>query len=429
MALTINKKTNTFEKNGKHFFYLADTCWSAFTNITDDEWEYYLDYRKNQGFNVLQINILPQWDASATDLKYSPFERKENGDLDFYNLNQTYFEHAKSMCQKAKEQGFELALVVLWCNYVPDTWASKLSPNDRIPLDAIDNYVKMVKQTFAKFEPIYVISGDTDFNTTQTIQYYKKTSDILREVSPKQLQTFHIKGRYMDLPQELETRADFIMFQSGHNGKVENMNMPITLAKHFYEIIDKPSFNSEPCYEQMGNSGQVYGRFYEFDIRRAAWMSILSGAYSGITYGAAGIYSWHKIGKSFISERGEGFDHPAFWNEAIHFPGAWDYGFIRHIFESYKIDKLIPNGKIIEFKNEQICCATTPQEDRIFIYLPINTQLYFNKDVSAYTIKIYDLEDGRIGYVKDINKRGKQVLETHRFKRDVLVVLHKVERK
>ncbi|MDQ0360183.1 apiosidase-like domain-containing protein [Breznakia pachnodae] len=425
MGLTINKELNTFEKDGKHFFYLADTCWSAFTNITDDDWDYYLDYRKNQGFNVLQINILPQWDASATGLKYSPYAKHEDGSFDFNSLNQEYFNHAAGMCKKAKDQGFELALVVLWCNYVPDTWASNAISNNIMPFDAIDTYVRKVNETFTKFDPIYIISGDTDFNTDKTIQHYKKASDMLHELSPKQLQTFHIKGRFTDLPKVLEEQSDFIMFQSGHNGKPENMNMPITLAKHFYEKVDKPSLNSEPCYEQMGNSGQVYGRFYEFDIRRAAWMSLLSGAYSGVTYGAAGIYSWHSFGKSFASELGEGFDQPSPWNEAIHFPGAWDYGFIRHIFESYKLDKLIPNKDVIEFKNEQICCAATTNEDKIFIYLPINTQLYVNKDVSDYDIKMYDLEDGRVGYTKIVEKNGKQLLETHRFKRDVLIVLNK----
>ena len=68
MSLTI--ENNILMKNGKPFFYLADTCWSAFTNIKDNDWDYYLDYRKSQGFNTLQINILPQWDASATDLCY-----------------------------------------------------------------------------------------------------------------------------------------------------------------------------------------------------------------------------------------------------------------------------------------------------------------------------------------------------------------------
>ena len=56
--LQISKNGKTLCRDGKPFFYLADTCWSAFTNITDDEWDYYLYKRKVQGFNTIQINIL-----------------------------------------------------------------------------------------------------------------------------------------------------------------------------------------------------------------------------------------------------------------------------------------------------------------------------------------------------------------------------------
>ena len=37
--LTIAENKKHLLKDGKPFFYLADTCWSAFTNITDEEWE------------------------------------------------------------------------------------------------------------------------------------------------------------------------------------------------------------------------------------------------------------------------------------------------------------------------------------------------------------------------------------------------------
>lgn len=48
--LKISKNKQTLLKDGKIFFYLADTCWSAFTNISDEEWDYYL-YKKK--FKVL----------------------------------------------------------------------------------------------------------------------------------------------------------------------------------------------------------------------------------------------------------------------------------------------------------------------------------------------------------------------------------------
>nr|WP_309295406.1 DUF4038 domain-containing protein [Faecalibacterium gallinarum] len=55
---------------------MADTCWSAFTNIGSEEWVFYLKRRREQGFRVLQINILPQWDACATPYHHYPLPRR-----------------------------------------------------------------------------------------------------------------------------------------------------------------------------------------------------------------------------------------------------------------------------------------------------------------------------------------------------------------
>ncbi|MFR3687811.1 MAG: DUF4038 domain-containing protein, partial [Enterococcus sp.] len=115
MRLTTKKRT--ILKDGEPFFYLADTCWSAFTSIKEDEWLYYLKKRKDQGFNTLQINILPQWDRSIGNFDQLPFKIEE-GVFDFNELDESYFARAKEMCKVATEQGFVLSLIVLWSNYV-----------------------------------------------------------------------------------------------------------------------------------------------------------------------------------------------------------------------------------------------------------------------------------------------------------------------
>lgn len=427
MAITISENKRTFLRDNQPFFYLADTCWSAFTNITDEEWLYYLNFRKQQGFTTLQINILHQWDASTTDLNYTPFEKKEDGTINFDQLNEVYFEHASQMCKIAKQQGFALALVVLWSNYVPDTWAQTLFQKDYLPFESLDAYIKKVDKTFSIYNPMYIISGDTDFPTDRTIEYYAYSAKKLRQLAPHCLQAFHIKGRLDELPQSLAEVADFYMFQSGHNAKIENLNTPISLAKSFYELeAKKPIINSEPCYEQMGYSAQMYGRFYQFDVRRAAWLSLLSGACAGVSYGAAGIYSWHKTGHYFAVDAGEGFDNPNPWNDAIHYPGAWDYGFIRHLFELYKVGELIPSTNVIKAKNEQIRCATSEDERLIFIYVPVNTSISFLRDMKKYTCKAYDLEEHRIGYPQLCKQGSSQFLDIHKFSRDVVYVMEKI---
>ena len=47
--LTVNGRQDGFLCEGKPFFWFADTCWSAFTSITEADWDYYLTRRAEQG--------------------------------------------------------------------------------------------------------------------------------------------------------------------------------------------------------------------------------------------------------------------------------------------------------------------------------------------------------------------------------------------
>ena len=377
----------TLMNDDKPFFYLADTCWSAFTNITDEEWDYYLQFRKTQGFNTIQINILPQWDASQTSLNHHPFN-------DGYELNDEYFSHAKAMAEKAKSMGFELALVVLWCNYVPDTWANAIT-NNTIPKEVIKPYVYKVHETFSHLNPIYVISGDTDFNTEETTAYYLEAAEILKKLAPQCLFTTHIKGRLTQIPPELVSYLDIIWYQSGHNG--EDKGMPYKLAEEMMKY-NKPLINSEPCYEEMGYSRMMYNRWSRYDVRRAAYMSLLSGACAGITYGAAGIYNWHK---GVERRSSEGFMSPKRVEDALHLPGAEDYAYIRFLWERYGITQLTPNHDVIDANTDDIRAAT--DDEHILIYVPVNCNVRMNIDLTGYTIEAIDLKDRRIMYplIKD----------------------------
>lgn len=410
--LNVAANHKTLERDGKPFFWLADTCWSAFTNISDQEWEYYLDKRKKQGFNTLQINILPQWDASGTHLNWKPFV-----DGDPHQLNDAYFQHARALAKRAKEKGFELALVVLWCNYVPGTWASNLFKTGILPLDAIEPYVQKVHETFSDLDPVYVISGDTDFPASETEDYYITAAKKLRQLVPDHLLTTHIKGRYSYIPPQLEELLDLHFYQSGHNAK--DRSMPYSLSEKMQELYPgKPLLNSEPCYEDMGYSGNQYGRWHQDDIRKAAWQSLLSGACAGITYGAAGIYSWHQADSEFMSGLGEGFDQPKPWQDGINFPGAWDYALTRRLLEG---KELTPRQDLLVNHTSDIRVAQD-QDGRLYIYVPYNTTIRLNGDFTDKNFRALDLEKRYESDLETVLKDGQTVIEMHPFSADVLLM-------
>lgn len=416
-----------FMKDGKAAFYLADTCWSAFTNISEDDWEYYLDYRKSQGFNVLQINMLQQWDASQTKLDSKPFAFKADGTFDFEAYNEAYFQRADRMFAKAYEKGMTVALVLLWANYVPNTWASQMPIKQLgiFPKDKVASYVDKVMGLYDKYQPIYVISGDTDFQTDEVVEdYYLAALKRVKINNPKAMTTLHIRGRENDLPKLLKESPDldFYMFQSGHNSEFPQCSY--RLAEDFFAMEPRrPLLNSEPCYEMMGYSRQVYGRFSREDVRKAAWQSVLSGACGGVTYGAHGIWSWHNSQLDFDSRVGEAFESPYDWRDALHFKGAWDYAFIREFIENHNLFDLCPAQQLLENDTPEIRVARN--DAYILVYLPSNIKVKLAGDFTACQMTYIDLESkekmaATATYLAD--KHQTQVL-MHRFTRDTLLVI------
>ena len=228
----------------------------------------------------------------------------------------------------------------------------------------------------------------------------------------------------MEIPEKLIKQMDFYMFQSGHNAKLENRAMPYCLPEYFIEHYPvKPLLNSEPCYEQMGYSSNMYGRFHQFEIRRAAWQSILTGAFAGITYGAAGIYSWHTYGKEFANEVGEGFDSPNPWHLAIHYPGAWDYSDIKVIFDNYEITELSSAQNLLMNGIDDIRAALTNNK-LLLIYVPENTKIKLKLETTAIDkITIIDLETRHreVGTVSSC--QGGCMVGMHIFEHDALYVV------
>lgn len=389
---------NRIYKDGKPFFYFADTCWSAFTNIHMEDWEYYVNYRHKQGFNCVQINILKQWDSSGDELNLYAFPIKKDGDYrgayfehDYSVINEAYFDAAEEKLKVLEKYHMTPVLVLLWGNYVPGTWESNFTNNNLFPYEHLEQYVAYATNRFKKYNPIYFVSGDTDFPQKETIAYYKKVYETAKQNDPNALYAFHIAGESKDLPAELEPFADFFTYQSGHFIPGQHFAYDIPKAK-LAEHWEKPIINTEPCYEQIAAPGKI--RFTRRDVRRAAWQSVLSGASAGLTYGAHGVWSWHHNGQSFDSfiRKGAGFSLPFDWHEALQFEGANDISFLKTEFE-----KLFPDGclPVWEELNDMPEIRVAKDEEKYVVYIPSNVELDLSPlelDTENYEASVLDLQ-------------------------------------
>jgi len=388
--LTINATKDGFVRDGAPFFYFADTVWSVFTNTPPHEWEEYLRYRAQQGFNVLQISVLPLLhDTSDTFTGLLPFAVDENGRWDFDRIDEAYFDRAEAMVRAAKAHGFTCALVLLWSNFVPDTTFSKGNLERLLPFEAVAPYTEYVAKRFAPYEPMYYVSGDTDFGSERTIDYYMTCLRTLKRVAPEALASMHLNGEETLSPERIANapELDFYAYQSCHFE--ERQYQCWTFAEAFLaKPIKRPIVNSEPLYEGHGH-GNKYGRFHAFDVRKAFWWSVLSGAKAGFAYGAHGLFSWHRSGAAFTSESWSKI--PFDWRTALRMDGAWDAGFCKWLFERYELHTLEPAQRLQATPYEQIRTAATPSLDKIVVYIPYSNDVTLTADLSGYRTEMIDL--------------------------------------
>jgi hypothetical protein len=415
--LQLSTTGDYFTQDGKPFFYLADTAWMAFANLSLSDWPRYLAYRKQQGFNALQISILPiTHDTSMSEDNIDPFLPDANGNWDFTAYNEAYFDKAETMVAMAVERGFIPVLGVLWCSYVPGTRCSQNSPVvSAMPLEAVKPYATYAAERFKKYDPIFFISGDTHFESPDEAPYYLAALEATRTVCPDALLTMHLTPMG-DLPREFQEAIHFYMYQSGHGAG--RQDQPYLLAEKFAAYpVKHPVVNSEPCYEGHGRVGENT-RFNAFDVRKATWQSLLSGAKMGVAYGAHGVWSFHRRGMNFLN-KARSFE-PFDWDVALTLDGGWDVSFAKWVFETYNLFDLEP-ASIVSGGDDEIRAAINSSRTRIVIYCPYSFDLTLDVDLTGYNVIALDLASRR-AIVPDVTAGAQSIIEMHRFNTDVLVL-------
>jgi len=396
--LTVAASHDRFLRDGKPFFYLADTCWSAFTNAEPSAWEQYLDRRAAQGFNAVQITVLPQWDRTPVEFSPAPFHTDGDGKPDYGRPEDAYFEKAARMLDSARERGFLPALVVLWCDRIRDTWACKKLPANEMPLEAIEPFVRYLARVFGRFDPMWLVSGDTDMESPETVRRYLIALRAVKSATPSCLTTLHLQPQ-ADLPDEIvqAPELDFYMYQSGHG--VDQSTAYLLAQKFSTRRAKRPVVNGEPCYDGHG-FGNTYGRFSSFHVRKAFWQSLLSGAKAGVAYGAHGLWNWHSRGLPFGSSDFSGLPFP--WHEALQLPGATDAGYARWIFESFGLVEAEPLDSPL--LSPDIRFAASPTGNLFVAYAPFPADIPLGRDLSRHESFLVNLAERSI--VRPVLRHG-----------------------
>ena len=95
---------------------------------------------------------------------------------------------------------------------------------------------------------------------------------------------------------------------------------------------------------------------------------------------AHGIWSCHRRKNHFNNASFSGI--PYDFGTALRFPGAWDYSFAKSVFEEAKLYDTEPAQELLE--NPIPGCYCCKAEGKVAVYLPYNSEVILNVDVSKW---------------------------------------------
>lgn len=328
---------------GEPFFYLGDTAWELFHRLDRKDADRYLKDRARKGFTVVQAVVLAEFDGLRTPNAY--------GHLPLLEMDPTrpairpgpendYWDHVDYIVDRAEDLGLYVGMLPTW----GDKWSRRwgVGPEIFTPQNA-ELYGAFLGARYRDKPIIWILGGDRNPENEQHLAIIRALArGLKRGDGGAHLITYHPQGgasssRWF----HREEWLDFNMFQSGH-GRLLNPNHEMTLHDRSLDP-PKPVIDGEPCYEDHPVNWHRGGEkrwFDEWDVRKAAYSSMLAGA-AGHTYGNHNIWQFWHPGREPISLARTP------WQLALDHPGARQMGYLRQLLTQRSFHQLEPDQSLM----------------------------------------------------------------------------------
>ena len=322
--------------DGEPFFWLGDTAWELFHRLDRTEAEHYLQDRARKGFTVIQSVVLAELDGLHTPNAYgeTPLIDDEPS-----QPNEAYFEHVDYVVDKAEELGLYVGMLPTWGDKFNRRWG--VGPEVFTPANA-RSYGEFLGERYKNAPIIWILGGDRAPEDDEDLEIIRAMAEGIRSsAGDGQLMTYHPMGGRKSWEWFHEDDwLDLNLFQSGHS-EPDAANYGF-VEEGFDLDPAKPVIDGEPRYEDHPVSwSPERGWFDSFDVRQAAYWSVLSGA-AGHTYGNHNIWQMWEPGRTPISWARTP------WTEALAHPGAAQMGFLKALMLSRPFLDLIPDTSLVE---------------------------------------------------------------------------------
>ena len=267
-----------------------------------EESRFYLDKRKEQGFNVIQAVALAELDGLN--------DPNANGDTPFLDAeyskpNEAYWKHIDTVMNLALERDIHIALLPTWGDKLfKNNWG--IGPEIFNTVTAY-NFGKWIGARYAnQINLIWVLGGDRNpRNESNDVEVWNEMARGILESKNKeqpQLMSFH--------PQPAEPGGssnwfhqeawlDFNMHQTGH---CPNQPTYLKIANDRSLSPRKPSIDGEPMYEEHPKcfNAKEMGYSEAADIRKIMYWNVFAGA-AGQTYGCHAVWQMYDLEKNPIN--------------------------------------------------------------------------------------------------------------------------------
>lgn len=370
--------------DGTPFFWLACTAWNGALKSNDEEWSYYLNQRKENNYNVIQL-VTTEWrgcDKNAEGLTAID-------GAGYIHIHPEFFKRIDQKIDEANEKGFLVSPVVLWA--LPVGEGKQLSPGYTLPLDEAVLLAKYIVARYQGNHVVWTLGGDGRYYDDQEVKWKEIGRRVFNDIDHAPV-TLHPHGSSWvgDLFDQ-EDWYSLMGYQSSHNnGKgVVNWINKGPMSQMWSKLKPMPYVNMEPNYEEINF------KITAEDVRNASYWSLFATPVAGITYGANGIWPWLQPGERILNHRDNG--GVTGWRKSIDFPGSIQMGYLSQFFEKLEWWNLYPANEMLaeqpgeQIFNHWISVAKTSDNKTIVAYIPKNGEVVlFNPRGYKYSAKWFN---------------------------------------
>ena len=400
--------------DGTPFFWLGDTAWELFHRLDREEATQYLQDRADKGFTVIQAVVLAELDGLNTPNPYGDTPLIDN---DPTRPDEAYFEHVDFIVNQAEELGLHIGMLPTWGDKFNKKWG--VGPEVFTPANA-RAFGEFLGERYRDKPIIWILGGDRnpeeedDFAIVRALAEGLATGD-----ENTHLMTYHPQGDHNSAEFfHDDDWLDFNMFQSGH-GSRNKENYRWAMA-NYQRAPTKPTLDGEPSYEDHPIDWKpANGWFDDYDVRKLAYWSMLSGAF-GHTYGDHNIWQMWQPGREPISSARTP------WKEALKHPGAEQMGYLRQLFESRPFATLVPDTTLVRSAEGTLPVRAARGDGFLMVYLPRHARAEIDLEkLSGRRAHVwwFDPRTGDSVNLGDVKSNGSRTFNTPNAEKDWVLVI------